>query len=152
MNGRRMDSEINKIVGNIKQLEMLKELKPKVFADEDGYADVISLRLSKERNERKKLKTSQLRKFFGAIRDIEREKEWDRMETQFYLLKPKLANSRGRKLIPEEFYQIMKVCMSKVDKGTPKDKVENFNVMVDFLEAIVAYYKYHNLRSRKGEL
>ena len=143
MNGRRMDYEINEIVGNIKQLEMLKELKPKVFADEEGYADIISRRLAKGR----KLKTSQLRKFFGAIRDIEREKEWDKMETQFYLLKPKLANSRGRELIPEEFYQVMKVCMSKVDKGTEDDKIENFNSMVDFLEAIVAYYKYYNPRS-----
>lgn len=144
MNGKRMDSEINGIVSNIKQLEMLKDLEPKVFADEDGYADVISRRLAQERSIRPKLKTSQLRKFFGAIRDIEREKEWNKMETQFYLLKPKLANSRGRELIPEEFYQVMKVCMSKVDKGTDKDKVENFNSMVEFLEAIVAYYKYYN--------
>lgn len=147
MNGRRMDSEINEIVGKIKQFEMLKDMEPKVFADEEGYADVISRRLAQERSIRPKLKTSQLRKFFGAIRDIEREKEWNKMETQFYLLKPKLANSRGRELIPEEFYQVMKVCMSKVDQGTEKDKVENFNCMVDFLEAIVAYYKYYNPRA-----
>lgn len=148
MNGRRMDSEINEIVGKIKQFEMLKDMEPKVFADEEGYADVISRRLAQERSIRPKLKTSQLRKFFGAIRDIEREKEWNKMETQFYLLKPKLANSRGRELIPEEFYQVMKVCMSKVDQGSEEDKVENFNCMVDFLEAIVAYYKYYNPKSQ----
>lgn len=145
----RMDSEINEIVDDLKQLEMLKELEPRVFADEDGYADIISRRLAHKGKGsiRPELKTSQLRKFFGAIRDIERETEWNKMEPQFYLLKPKLANSRGRGNIPEEFYQLMKVCMSKVDKGNEKDKVENFNCMVNFLEAIVAYYKYYNPRA-----
>lgn len=147
MNGKRMNSEITGIVDKINQLEMFKDLEPKVFADEDGYADVISYKLANDRRIRPKLKTSQLRKFFGAIRDIEREDDWKKMETQFYLLKPKLANSRGRELIPEEFYQVMKVCMSKVDKGNDEDKVENFKCMVDFLEAIVAYYKYYNPRS-----
>ncbi|MEG3224831.1 MAG: type III-A CRISPR-associated protein Csm2 [Methanobacteriales archaeon Met13] len=142
MNGRRMDPEIKDVISNIKGLEMLKDMDAKVFADEDGYADIISRRLV-----RSKLKTSQLRKFFGAIRDIEREKEWDKMETQFYLLKPKLANSRGRDLIPEEFYQVMKVSMSKVDKGSDEDKVNNFNRMVEFIEAIVAYHKYYDPKS-----
>lgn len=123
---------------------MLKDLEPKVFADEDGYADVISHRLAREKSIKPKLETSQLRKFFGAIRDIEREKEWNKMETQFYLLKPKLANSRGRNIIPEEFYQLMKVSMSKVDKGTEKDKIKNFKRLVEFMESIVAYYKYYN--------
>lgn len=147
MNGRRMDPEINKVIDNIKQLEMLRDMETKAFADEDGYADIVSHRLAKERSIRPKLKTSQLRKFFGAIRDIERENDWEKMETQFFLLKPKLANSRGRELIPEEFYQVMKICMGKVDKGSDQDKVDNFNRMVEFLEAIVAYYKYYNPRS-----
>jgi len=141
---RAIDDEISTIMGEIKQLEMLKDLKTKDFADEDGYADKISKKLALKRSIRPKLKTSQLRKFFGAIRNIEREKEWEKMETEFYLLKPKLANSRGRDLIPEEFYQIMKVCMSKVDEGSDEDKVENFSKMVEFLEAIVAYHKYYS--------
>ena len=59
-----MDPEINKVIDNIKQLEMLKDMETKAFADEDGYADIVSHRLAKERSIRPKLKTSQLRKFF----------------------------------------------------------------------------------------
>ncbi len=37
--------------------------------------------------------------------------------------------------------------MSKVDKGSDEDKVNNFNRMVEFIEAIVAYHKYYDPKS-----
>ncbi len=40
----------------------------------------------------------------------------------------------------------MKVCMRKVDIGDDNEKKENFEKMVEFLEAVVAYHRYYNPR------
>ena len=142
---KQLDPEISNILKKINELNMLKELNRKTFADEGGYADKIASNRSL-----KYLKTTQLRKFFGAIKEMEsnlKEGGWDQVEGDFYLLKPKLANAKGRSLIPIEFYEFMKTCMSKVDVGSEKDKEENFRRFVEFLEAVVAYHKYYNPRA-----
>ncbi len=141
-NGRRRryqdnTDEIDGVIEKISQIDMLRNLSAKDYADEGGYADIVAKNSSR-------LNTTQLRKFFGAIRDIEKESDWNSMETEFYLLKPKLANSVGRRLIPRTFYDFMMACMRKVDMGTEEDKVENFKAMVNFLEAVVAYHKFYN--------
>lgn len=141
----RLDPEISNILKKIDELDMLKELNQKTFADEGGYADKIASNRSL-----KSLKTTQLRKFFGAIKEMDsnlKEDGWNRVEGDFYLLKPKLANAKGRRLIPTEFYEFMKTCMSKVDVGSEDDKKENFRRFVEFLEAVVAYHKYYNPRA-----
>lgn len=135
--GSERRAEINNIISEIGSLNMLKDLETKKFADEGEYADMIAKKSGGS------LKTNQLRKFFGAVRDIQRKDSWDEMEVDFYLLKPKLAYSKGRKLIPPDFYDVMKVCMNKIDIGTDEEKVENFNRLVEFMEAIVAYHKYY---------
>lgn len=141
---KRLDPEIKEILGEINNLKMLKELKTNKFADEGGYADKLAASRSL-----KTLKTTQIRKFFGAVRDIgaNLEKGWENVEADFYLLKPKLANARGRGLIPEEFYELMKACMNKVDVGSEEDKAKNFQRFVEFFEAVVAYHKYYNPRA-----
>lgn len=145
VNGRRRRNqdnpeEIKKIIGKISAVDMLKNLSAKEFADEGGYADIIAKNSGS-------LNTTQLRKFFGAIRDIEKEKDWKAIETEFYLLKPKLAYAVGRDLIKKPFYNFMMVCMGKVDLGTEEEKIENFKTMVNFLEAVVAYHKFYNAKS-----
>jgi len=139
---RRIDTEVESILKEIEELRMLKDLKEKKIADEEGYADTIASRL-------RGMKTTQLRKFFDSIRKIKEELKdggWEDVEAEFYLLKPKIAHARGRNLIPEEFNELMKVCMRKVDIGEIQDKKENFERMVDFLEAVVAYHRYYNPR------
>ncbi|MDD2340497.1 MAG: type III-A CRISPR-associated protein Csm2 [Methanosarcina sp.] len=142
--GRNDNNEIGKILDEIGKLEMLKDLSIKLIAEENGYADQIAHTL-------KNMKTTQLRRFFGAIKLIERtieeensEKAWDEVEAEFYLLKPKIAYAKGRKLISEEFYQVLKVSLNKIDVGTDKEKIENFKRFVKFLESIVAYHKFYN--------
>ncbi|KKF98651.1 type III-A CRISPR-associated protein Csm2 [Methanosarcina mazei] len=141
--GRSDNNEIGKILDEIGKLNMLKDLSIKLIADENGYADQIAHTL-------RNMKTAQLRRFFGAIKSIERtieednsEKAWGEVEAEFYLLKPKIAYAKGRKLIPEEFYQVLKVSLNKVNVGTNKDKIENFKRFVKFLESIVAYHKFY---------
>lgn len=130
--------EIKKVMDNINKVNQLKEISPKDYADENGFADKIA--------KNTQLDTTQLRKFFGAIREMEKMDEWEKMETDFYLLKPKLAYAKGRGLIKLPFYQFMMACMSKVDVGNDTEKMENFKVMVNFLEAVVAYHKFYNER------
>lgn len=141
----RGENPINGIISKIDKLNSLKELKPKDYADEGGYADKIAKNFSKGYNDSQKLNTNQLRKFFGAIRDIEsKEGKWENIEAEFYLLKPKIAVSVGRKLIPKDFYRLMMSCMRKVDVGDNEENIENFKTLVNFLEAIVAYRKYYD--------
>lgn len=132
------NSEIDKIIKKIENVSSFSEIKPEDYADMDGYAAIIAKEL-------KKLNTNQLRKFFGAVRDIEKKKKWSDIEPELYLLKPKFAVSVGRKLIPEDFFKVMNACLNKIDVGeTDAEKKENFNTFVKFFEAIVAYHKYYN--------
>jgi len=141
---RRDDSrDVEEVLDKIGKLKMLKDLDIKSMADENGYADKIAHTL-------RNMKTAQLRRFFGAIKSIERtieeedpEKAWDEVEAEFYLLKPKIAYAKGRKLIPEEFYQVLKVSLNKINVGSNEDKIENFRIFVKFLESIVAYHKFY---------
>lgn len=131
------NSEIDKIIKKIENVSSFSEIKPKDYADEDGYAAIIAKEL-------KKLNANQLRKFFGAVRNIEKKNEkWSDIEPELYLLKPKFAVSVGRKLIPEDFFKVMNTCLNKIDVGKKDKKKENFNNFVKFFEAIVAYHKYY---------
>lgn len=132
----RGNSQIDEVTKKISNLEMLKDMTPKIYADKDGYAEIIA-------KESRQLNTNQLRKFFAAIRLIEQKESWEEIEPEFYLLKPKFAVSVGRKLIPKDFYQLMMKTMEKVDKGTDEDKLKNFDTFVKFFEAIVAYHKFY---------
>ncbi|MDR3063035.1 MAG: type III-A CRISPR-associated protein Csm2 [Methanobrevibacter sp.] len=144
-NDRQESSEVSKIISKIRNLRYLSEMKPKDYADEGGYADLIAKEFSGRGGDNKVLNTNQLRKFFGAIRDIEsKEGDWEDIESQFYLLKPKLAVSAGRKLIPKKFHELMMTSMNKVDIGDSEVNLENFKTLVNFLEAIVAYRKYYD--------
>ena len=147
-NDSEQDRTIDNIIMEIDRLDSLQDLKPKKYADEGGYADRIAKYFKDSRGfgDDKKLNTNQLRKFFGAIRDMEsKEGDWEDIEPQFYLLKPKLAVSVGRKLIPKDFHRLMMSCMKQVDVGDEdKEKMKSFETLVNFLEAIVAYTKYYN--------
>lgn len=140
----QIDKDVEKIKNEIEKLTMLKYMKAESFAKEEGYADDIAWKLNG------KLKTTQLRRFFDSIRGIQRklsknkeDTKWEEVEVDFYLLKPKLAYARGRNLIPEEFYQIIKTSLNKVDIGDNKDKIESFKIFFQFLQSIIAYQKFY---------
>ena len=68
---------------------------------------------------------------------------WNEIETEFYLLKPRMAVSVGRKNLPKPFYEVILAAMAKVDNVEDDDlKMKNFDIFVKFFEAIVAYHKY----------
>jgi len=82
-----------------------------------------------------KLTTNQLRRFFG---EVKRQEMQGYNETQFILLKPKLAYAVGRdkgasKI--DEFYQLMSPL---IDAVTDQKSFKNF---IQLFEAVVAYHK-----------
>ena len=128
---------VREIIQKINNTKMLSEIKAKDYADENGYADTIA-KASRD------LKTTQLRKFFGAVRLIEQRESWDEIEVEFYLLKPKHAAAKGRGLVPDDFFDVMMALMRKVDVGDENEKMKNFDTFINFFESIVAYHKYYN--------
>lgn len=86
-----------------------------------------------------KLTTSQLRKFFG---EVKRQDMNGYDETDFVLLKPKLAYAVGRadknsKI--KDFFNVLSQAMDEVVKSTnPETSFKNF---IKIFEAIVAYHK-----------
>jgi|GEM_PF-798224 len=95
-----------------------------------------------------KLKRSQLRKFFNEIKtieyDLKSEEDIKKIKIRILALIPKLAYSKGRNLIDENFYEFMKTILSKVKEDmNEKNAQEVFEVFVKILESIVAYHTFH---------
>lgn len=127
-----------------KKVGTLSELNPKDFAVENGWAHTVAKNLGK-------MKITQLRKFFTEIKRIQK-KQKDKTETEsidtteIYLLHTELAYALGRDLITRDFYNLLKLCLS--DKKL--QNVSDYNRLVDFLEAILAYHKMEEAQKRKG--
>lgn len=132
-------SDINDVIQKINACNNLSEIPAKDFLDaETGYAHIVAKESIKS-----KLNTTQLRKFFAALKKMEQKETWDEIETEFYLLKPRMAVSVGRGHVPREFYNVILAAMSKVDNvEEDESKMKNFDIFVKFFEAIVAYHKY----------
>ncbi len=92
------------------------------------------------------LKPTQLRRVFHALKEKERKfrgkNEGDILEAEdrreIYLLLPELAYARGRRLIPQNFYELMRLCLSSEKLKT----IGDFRRLVQFVTAILAYHKY----------
>jgi CRISPR-associated protein Csm2 len=70
--------------------------------------------------------------------ELKGEETLDRVRVNIIRLTPQLAYAKGRSLIDEDFYQISKELLSKVDSP------EDFKKFADIMEAIVAYHRYYN--------
>ena len=130
-------SDINDVIDKINACGTLSEIKTPDFLDaETGYAHIVA-------KNSKKLNTTQLRKFFAALKKMEQKTTWQEIETEFYLLKPRMAVSVGRGNLPKQFYEVILAAMAKVDNVEDDEtKMKNFDIFVKFFEAIVAYHKY----------
>lgn len=81
--------------------------------------------------------TSQIRKFFGAIKRI--QADFDGMSGEILLLSPKLAYAVGRdggKTKLKEFYETLSPLIENI-----KEDRKRFQNFVNVFEAIVAYHK-----------
>lgn len=89
-----------------------------------------------------KLTTNQLRKFFG---EVKRQQMSGYDETDFVLLKPKLAYAVGRAKESNskinDFYHVISNAIDNVKAPTIEESAERFKRFIKVFEAIVAYHK-----------
>lgn len=113
------------------------------FAERTKLADQIAEHIGKE------LKPTQLRKIFNPIKEIARDLELsdkkpsdrlpDEIRARVAMLHPPLAYARGRKLIPEDFYNLITSCMN----SSRMQIVADFQILDNFITSILAYHKYY---------
>jgi CRISPR-associated protein Csm2 len=138
--------KIDQIKQKIDSLHTMRMLEPEEFCDENGLADSLVQALKKEG-----LKPTQLRKVFHELKRIQKDVETEirgdvsRLNENFdrkrlMKLLPLLAYAKGRKLIHDHFYQIMKTCLS----AEKLKNNEDFLKVVEFVEAILAYHKFRH--------
>jgi len=116
-------------------------LDPQDFAPEGMAADAIAQQL------KGKLKPTQMRKVFHTIKRIERnmrgKRDSDSLDSkqraEISLLSPNLVYAVGRDLLPESFYNVLKLCLREDKMKT----VADFRRLTQLLTAILAYQKYY---------
>jgi len=122
----------------IRKVRNLSELSVDAIAKEDGIAEQAAKEF--------KINTTQLRKFFDQAKSIEanlKERGWEDVSGDFAMLRPILAYAKGRKLIPELFYQFMTTSMGKVVSEDEEMTRKNYQRFIQILESLVAYRKYY---------
>lgn len=106
------------------------------FAEDFGkYLGTTDEDRTDRRNRHKNLSTSQLRRFFG---EVKRQQMEGYNETDFILLKPKLAYAVGRdteKTKIDDFYKELSRLIDLVHDE------ESFKRFIQVFEAIVAFHK-----------
>ena len=122
------------------------EIQEKVTQESVRFAEEFGKELAKAEYDAEPLTTSQLRKFFGEVKRQQMMTEFN--ETEFIMLKPKLAYAvgrakqngrRGKKQRIEDFYLVMADAIDKVIDSADKEKA--FKNFITIFEAIVAYHK-----------
>jgi CRISPR type III-A-associated protein Csm2 len=132
----------SEVTQRIQKLQRMSDLPPAEFSEEGGLADSLAIEF------KDKLKPTQLRKVFTEIkrvrRDVERqgapapEAPFDR--ARLLKLMPTLAYAVGRDLLPRGFYDILKLSFGQERLKTTSDFLRS----ADFVEAILAYHKFHS--------
>lgn len=105
-----------------------------------------------DRNDRNALTTSQLRRFFGEVKRIQKQKEYDM--ASIAMLNPLLAYAVGRdkkngwsQTRIAEFQEEIGKAVSAI---RPERKKEDYDNFINIFEAIVAYHKYYGGKDSKN--
>ena len=138
------ENKIPAILAEIRSKKNLAEISVEDIAKENGIADS----LANERNFRRDLKTTQLRKFFDTVvNNQERLKTsgWKSIESDFFMIRANLAYARGRGLIPQDFFDLVSLCIERIAPAGSSEKQikDNYDRFVELLQALVAYTKYY---------
>jgi CRISPR-associated protein Csm2 len=134
-----MSLTVQEVKSKLQNLDSMSDLSYEDFCEENKYAHSLAQRWKGE------LKPTQLRKVFNQLKDQKKEVQKRDVKEVFdrkniIKLMPMLAYACGRDLIPKDFYDIMKICLSKEKLKTNKD----FILLVEFIEAILAFHKYES--------
>lgn len=96
----------------------------------------------------KSLNTNQIRNFFSAVLSIKnkmemmgKEFEFEEVETEISLLKPKLAYAAGRQSAVRPFKEFIDEALDSLKNS--KDKKKALLNFFNLVESFVAYHKYY---------
>ncbi|MEJ5201161.1 MAG: type III-A CRISPR-associated protein Csm2 [Anaerolineales bacterium] len=122
------------VKSKIEQLPKMANLKPEDYAGRCGWAESVV------KDQGSKLKATQLRKIFHYVKSLKREfkDQGNFNRAKVVLIMPTLAYAVGRNLITEEFYELLTTMLNKCQTS------QDFESVANFLEAIMAYHKYHD--------
>lgn len=121
-----------------------EEIQKRITETTVRFAEEFGNYLARKEEGTEPLTTSQLRKFFGEVKRQQMTDGYN--ETNFVMLKPKLAYAVGRakqnvrkyyKI--EDFYLVMADAIDKVVRSS--NKGVSFRNFITAFEAIVAYHK-----------
>jgi CRISPR type III-A-associated protein Csm2 len=122
-----------------------EEIQNKVTDVTVQFAEKFGKYLAVEEYDSEPLTTSQLRKFFG---EVKRQQMMGYNETEFTMLKPKLAyavgraKQNGKKNKTQKIEDFFTVITDAIDKVlSSSDRVKAFKNFITAFEAIVAYHK-----------
>ena len=147
------NSDVDDLKNELNGISRFSEYGPEKYAPENGSAK----KLAKSFATTFKVHPTQIRNFFQSIKKIQRtlkNNQWKEVRGDFMMLQPHMAYSVGRKdsknksLLNKTFYEMMTMCMSKVDDGKTdkedRELKEDFENFANFFEAIVAYHRYYH--------
>ena len=122
-----------------------EEIQNKVTDVTVQFAEKFGKYLAVDDFDAEPLTTSQLRKFFG---EVKRQQMMGYNETEFTMLKPKLAyavgraKQNGRKNKAQKIEDFFNVITDAIDKAlSSSDRLKAFKNFITAFEAIVAYHK-----------
>jgi len=140
MEAAKRPTSIFGVIKSIENLPAMSCIDAKDYAVENGWAHVVAEKIQNS------MKINQLRKFFNSVKRIKEDLRAERDDREIdaidsvsetkYELFPELAYAYGRRLITEDFYELMTMCL--------RDRTSNvgdFRAFEKFLSAILAYCK-----------
>jgi CRISPR-associated protein Csm2 len=128
----------DQVVGEVSQLQNLESLSAERLVEmASQMGDFLANRI--------RLKTSQIRKFLDAVNEIKSKSVQQKPDDAFFrsecmLLKPKLAYAAGRQDEVKPLMSVLGPCIDRVHKK------EDFSNFYRFVEAIMAYHRFHGGR------
>ncbi len=132
-------TQINNSMATIDKKILVEGIKDLTAIEKFGRDLAVSSQTERngKRLEKRPMTTSQIRRFFGAIKRI--QADFDNLKGEIILLEPKLAYAVGRDTSNtkiREFYTEVSILIKDINEN--EEKFRNF---VNVIEAIVAYHK-----------
>ncbi len=135
-----MNGEVDWAKGYAKEMENLENLDSSRLVD---IADDIGGKLARS------LKINQIRRFLDALRKIEQEyygvigsedpQQKEKIKHNLSMLRPKLAYAVGRDRSVKPLMTVLEPAI----RAAANNPEQGFEKLLRFMEAIIAYHRYH---------
>jgi len=133
-------------VGNFKnylnRFDCFSDTDLRELVKPQGYADRLAKFL---KNHSRGIKTTQLRKFFNEIKTATQKAKngkLDKAKVSVWKIYPIIAYSEARGLMPQEFGNLMRLVLEKVEDCKNQEKLQkSFERLEDFITALYAYFR-----------